>query len=248
MNNLIEGSTPLSRGTTLSDQVTEALRDNVMNGDWPVGSMIPSESRLAQNLEVSRTVIREAVSRLKAEGILSSQQGRGALVSSDRPQMGFAIDKQDVESLRKLRQILDLRSGVEIEAAALAAERGSDLARAEVMAAARAFADAAGGGPERVEHGVAADLRFHRAVNTATGNDYYLGLFNYLGASLRETMFAGRLKAVERGGDSRQAVQEHIDVAQAILDGDADLARERMRSHLLHSSKRLLGNLEGLSS
>lgn len=118
------------------------LRHNVVSGAWPVGSMLPSETTLAQDLDVSRTVVREAVSRLKAEGMLSSQQGRGAFVSSDRPQMGFAIDKQDVESLRKLSHILELRMGLEIEAAAFAAERATDAHRAEIEAAADMFDNA----------------------------------------------------------------------------------------------------------
>ncbi|PLS19850.1 FadR/GntR family transcriptional regulator [Neptunicoccus cionae] len=248
MSDLIDGSVPLARGTTLGEQVTEALRVNVTDGSWPVGAMLPSESSLAQSLQVSRTVIREAVSRLKAEGLLSSQQGRGAFVVSDRPQMGFSIAKQDVESLRKLTQILELRMGLEIEAAALAAERADADAHKEINAAAQAFADSTGSGAEGVESGVAADIRFHRAINDATGNDYYLGLFNYLGASLRETILAGRLKAVERGGESREAVQEHLDVANAILAGDADAARECMRNHLKLSGARLLGNLKGAES
>jgi GntR family transcriptional repressor for pyruvate dehydrogenase complex len=247
MSDLFLTSAPLARGATLGDQVTEVLRSNVVNGDWPVGSMLPSETTLAQDLNVSRTVVREAVSRLKAEGMLSSQQGRGAFVASDRPQMGFAIDKQDVESLRKLSHILELRMGMEIEAAAFAAERATDAHRAEIQAAADMF-DNAETGASGVSEGVEADLRFHRAVSDATGNDYYLGLFNYLGASLRETMLAGRLKAVERGGNSRDAVAEHHDIAAAIVAGDSDLARDRMRLHLQLSGQRLLGNLRQIKA
>lgn len=142
MTDLFQASAPLAQGATLGDQVTEVLRHNVVSGAWPVGSMLPSETTLAQDLDVSRTVVREAVSRLKAEGMLSSQQGRGAFVSSDRPQMGFAIDKQDVESLRKLSHILELRMGLEIEAAAFAAERATDAHRAEIEAAADMFDNA----------------------------------------------------------------------------------------------------------
>lgn len=245
MSDLIDGSVPLRRGSTLCEQVTELLRAEVMTGAREVGAMLPSESRLAQTLDVSRTVVREAVSRLKAEGLLASRQGRGVFVASDRPQMGFAIDRQDVESLRKLRQILELRIGVEVEAAALAAERASDEARHEVMAAARAFGEVSREGALVVEDGVAQDIRFHRAVAGATGNAYYLGLFDYLGASLRETILAGRLKAVARGGDNSAAVQEHLAVAEAIGAGDSEAAAGHMRAHLKRSAARLLGHLEG---
>mgnify|MGYP003117242874 CR=1 FL=1 len=243
MSELFEASAPLARGATLSDQVIEVLRHNVVNGEWPVGSMLPSEAALSRDLMVSRTVIREAISRLKAEGLLMSRQGSGAFVSSDRSRMGFAIAKQDVENLRKLSQILELRMGLEIEAAAIAASRGGEDSIAEIQAAAEAFERASHGGAPGMPDGVGADLRFHRAVCNATGNDYYLGLFNYLGASLRETMEAGRLQAVKRGGECRDAVQEHHGIAIAIVQRDPALARDQMRAHLERSSKRLLGHL-----
>jgi GntR family transcriptional regulator, transcriptional repressor for pyruvate dehydrogenase complex len=243
MSDLLQASVPLVQGTTLSDQVTDILRYNVINGVWAVGATLPSESALADHLDVSRTVIREAVSRLKAEGMLTSRQGRGAVVSSDRPRMGFAISDHDVESMRNLSQILELRMGLEIEAAALAATRSDDRARAEILSAADAFEQANGGGAAGVAHGVSTDLRFHRAICDATCNDYYLALFNYLGASLRETILAGRLMALKRGGESHEAIQEHHGIAAAISMGDPDLARDRMREHLKMASKRLLASL-----
>jgi GntR family transcriptional repressor for pyruvate dehydrogenase complex len=240
----LQATTPLIDGATLSDQVAEVLRLNLVNGVWSVGDVLPSESALASDFDVSRTVIREAVSRLKAEGMLSSRQGRGAFVTSDRPRKGFAIPERDIESQRKLSQILELRLGLEIEAAAIAAARASPDARAEIQRAADAFdhsSDSSGAG---VATGVSADLRFHRTICEATENSYYLSLFNYLVASLRETMLAGRLQALRRGGESRNAVQEHHDIAASIAQGDAELARERMRAHLKMSSARLLEQLK----
>lgn len=243
MSNLFENAVPLARGQTLSDQATEALRRNVMNGDWPVGSMLPSEVVLSQKMNVSRSVIREAVSRLKAEGLLASQQGRGAFVASNRPRMGFAINERDVDSRRKLTQILELRLGIEIEAAAIAARRRSDADLERIDAAVEAFAAVQKFGPEQVRAGVDADLQFHRAICDATKNDYYLGFFNYLGASLRETIEAGRNRSVERGGDSREAAEEHRAVAEAITARNSLAARKLMRKHLELSSARLLGHL-----
>ncbi|KKK86930.1 hypothetical protein LCGC14_2758340, partial [marine sediment metagenome] len=110
-------------------------------------------------------------------------------------------------------------------------------------AAAQEFEHDSGGGIPGVQAGVSADLRFHRAVCDASDNDYYLGLFNYLGASLQETMLAGRLQAVKRGSDSHDAVQEHHGIAAAIASRDPDRARAEMRTHLRLSSSRLLGQL-----
>ena len=112
---------PLSRGDTLGDQVTRALRSSVTDGTWPLGAALPSEARLATDMQVSRTVIREAVSCLKAESLLSSRQGQGTPVASDRPRQGFAIAEDEVADLRNLSQILELRMGLEAEIATLAA-------------------------------------------------------------------------------------------------------------------------------
>lgn len=247
MSDLFEASTQLAQGATLSDQVTEVLRHNITNGIWVIGATLPSENALADDLEVSRTVIREAVSRLKAEGMLTSRQGRGAIVSSDRPRNGFAIAKQDVESMRNLSQILELRMGVEIEAAALAAARSTKATQADILAAAEAFGRAITGGSQEFAEGVRTDMQFHRAICVATGNDYYLRLFNYLSASLRETILAGRVRALNREGGSRDAAQEHQSIVNAIAQGDPDLAREMMRTHLEKSSGRLLQQLQPTS-
>ena len=73
MTGNLQAPAPLVDGATLSDQVTEVLRQNVVNGVWSVGEVLPSESTLAGYFDVSRTVIREAVARLKAKGMLSSR-------------------------------------------------------------------------------------------------------------------------------------------------------------------------------
>ncbi|MSU89120.1 FCD domain-containing protein [Rhodobacteraceae bacterium 2CG4] len=234
---------PLARGATLSDQVSRALRDGITDGAWPVGTGLPSEAALAREMQVSRTVIREAVSRLKAEGLLSSRQGRGTVVASDRPRRGFAIDADDMANLRKLSQILELRLGLEVEAAALAARRRGARDLAEIAAARDAFRQAAAAAAPDIRAGVAADLRFHRAICAATGNDYYIDLFACLSASLRETVAAGRQQAIRRGGAGRAAAAEHDGILHAIEAGDAIAAGAQMRRHLTDASDRLLGQL-----
>ncbi|MGR3481455.1 FadR/GntR family transcriptional regulator [Salipiger marinus] len=243
MTDILRNAAPLARGATLSDQVTEALRRSVTSGAFAVGSPFPSESALSQELSVSRSVVREAVARLKAEGLLHSQQGRGAYVASTRPRMGFAIDMSDVANLQKLSQVLELRLGVEIEAAAIAATRRTPEDLAELDAAVERFSAQQRHSPENARDGVEADMRFHRALCEATGNAYYLSLFNYLSASLQESIEAGRLRALERGGDSREAAEEHRAIAEAIRAQDASAARRLMRRHLVLSRDRLLGNL-----
>ncbi|SET32280.1 FadR/GntR family transcriptional regulator [Paracoccus homiensis] len=245
MGDMFQNATPLARGSTLGDQATTALRGQILNGDWPVGTMLPAETALSQTLTVSRSVIREAVSRLKAEGLLESHQGRGVFVASNRPKSGFAIDSRDVDSRRKLAQILELRLGIEIEAAAIAAQRRSQADLDSINRAVEEFAAVQRFDPGRVRDGVDADMAFHRAICVATQNEYYLGLFNYLGASLHEVIEAGRLRSAQRGGDSREAAAEHHTIAAAIKAQDGMAARKLMRRHLALSRDRLLGHLWG---
>lgn len=245
MGNMFQNAAPLARGSTLGDQATKALRTRILNGYWPVGTMLPAETALSQTLTVSRSVIREAVSRLKAEGLLESQQGRGVFVASNRPKSGFAIDIRDVDSRRKLGQILVLRLGIEIEAAAIAAQCRSDADIDSIYHAVDEFAAVQRFDPGRVRDGVDADMAFHRAISVATQNEYYLGLFNYLSASLHEVIEAGRLRSAERGGDSRKAAAEHRAVADAIRAQDGKAARRLMRLHLTLSRDRMLGQLWG---
>jgi len=133
--------------------------------------------------------------------------------------------------------------GLEIEAAAIAAQRRTEDACAMIQTCADAYEKSSRGDTSGVAEGVGTDLNFHRAICDATGNDYYRELFNYLGASLRETMLVGRLQAIKRGSESRDAVREHHQIAEAIAAGDAVLSRDRMRIHLEMSCDRLLENL-----
>src|SRR5512135_2938347 len=82
---------PITNNKTLADQVTESLTSKIMAKDFP-NSQLPSEQAMAEGFGVSRTVIREAVSRLKAEGLIDTRQGRGAVVRNDRLDVPFRID------------------------------------------------------------------------------------------------------------------------------------------------------------
>lgn len=230
----------LLRGDTLSNQVTEALRHSIMSGELEIGGTLPAEAVLARELDVSRTVVREAVSRLKAEGFLVARQGRGAIVLRNRPHRGFAIPESDVENPNRLSQILELRLGLEVEAAAIAAQRASPEALDALQAAIAAFQSARGSVSADAGLCADADLRFHRTICEATGNGYYLDLFSYLSASLKLAMEAG-LRIVIAGEDDRpEAPDEHEAIAYAIANGNSELARLEMREHLLRSNRRML--------
>src|SRR2546423_6622286 len=119
---------PLVTEAKLSRQLFEQLAGEIRSGRLAPGARLPTEQALTRAARVSRTVVREAVSALRAEGLVTTRQGVGAFVADSRP---FRINGDDLRSLREVIAIMELRTGVEIEAAGLAAERASaaDLGR-----------------------------------------------------------------------------------------------------------------------
>jgi GntR family transcriptional repressor for pyruvate dehydrogenase complex len=233
----------LTRGETLGDQVTAALRRRIMAGELAVGARMPSENLLARDLDVSRTVIREAVSRLKAEGFVTGRQGRSAVVLRNRPRHGFAISESDVEDIGRLSQMLDLRLAIEVEAAALAARRCTPENSTEMRAAITALRSARDRLPVAAERGADADLRFHRAIVALTQNGFFIDLFGYLAASLHRAIERGLQAAALRADDRPEVLEEHEAIAAAIEAGEAEAASAHMRRHLQNANRRLIERL-----
>ena len=87
----------LAVSESLTDRVCEALTQLIRGNDFPPGSRLPSEMGMAGRFGVSRTVIREAVSRLKSEGLVETRQGSGVFVREENMQAPFRIDPSIVE-------------------------------------------------------------------------------------------------------------------------------------------------------
>ena len=127
----------ISVAPTLSDQVSQALLARIESGQLKPGEKLPSEAVLAPELGVSRTVVREAISRLKHGGLLESRQGSGVFVSLQPAINPLKIDDSVIESREALLQIVELRRAIESETTALAAQRRSRAQLAEIQAAFR---------------------------------------------------------------------------------------------------------------
>jgi DNA-binding GntR family transcriptional regulator len=125
---------PLSAPRRLTHELVERLTAEITSGKLAPGARLPTEQEMIAATGVSRTVVREAVAALRAEGLVVTRQGAGAFVASGahRP---FRINAGELRSLREVLDAMELRTGIEIEAAGLAAERASavqvrDIARA----------------------------------------------------------------------------------------------------------------------
>ena len=222
----------------LADRVVSGVKDQILAGDLAPGAKLPSESDLVATYGVSRTVAREAVTRLRAEGLVETFQGRGSFVLAVPAPSPFALESSAIRTQHDVLDMVDFRLGVECEAASLAAahldEQGSRAIEEALAALATAHPDGA----------VEADFAFHRAVAAATGNRFYLDLMDSLGPMMI-MLPRTRLGDAYSPSDAlhvERVQREHDNIASAILSGDADTARAAMRVHLGSTRRRLLSS------
>ncbi|TDD54098.1 FadR family transcriptional regulator [Nonomuraea terrae] len=218
---------------SLADRVEDELRRGIGHGAWQPGELLPSEGELAARFEVSRTVVREAMSRLRAAGLVETRRGRGSFVLTRPAAQDFAHSLGTVRSLHDRLQLLELRRGIEVEAAALAAARRTPATLAAVDAALRRMAAVRGSASDAVE----ADFAFHHAIAVAAANRFYLDLLDTLGAGAITRPYA----AGPAPGHLDKVFDEHRRIRDAIFAGDALSAAAAMRTHLDASRARLTG-------
>ena len=181
-------------------------------------------------------MVREAVAALRAEGLVITRQGVGAFVSTEASRAPFRIDPDRLNSLDDILGVMELRLGVEIESAGLAAERGTRAQVRSIGAALEAIERAADGGKTAVDE----DLGFHRAIAEATGNAEFPRFLQFIGRHLIPRRTVSALPEQMGGRRAYLALiqDEHRAIFLAIRDGAPDAAREAMRRHLTRSLER----------
>lgn len=230
----ISGATPVTR-VKMPEWVTQALSELIRGGSYLPGTRLPSESQMARDYGVSRTVIREAVSRLKSEGLVESRQGSGVFVREAGANLAFRIAPKKVSSVQHLLHVAELRGSVESEIAALAAERATPTQVAEIGLRLQAIAgDVAKGGD-----GVAADIEFHRSIARASGNPHFLTLWDFLSHFLSSTIKITRAIEAQKKQTVEQVVEEHSAIYEAIFNKDPASARIAARKHIEMSAHRI---------
>ncbi|MFI0979067.1 FadR/GntR family transcriptional regulator [Streptomyces sp. NPDC021093] len=202
------------RRSALSDQVITALRNQITSGEWPVGSRIPTEPELVEQLGVARNTVREAVRALAHNGLLDIRQGSGTYVLATSELAGVMHRRfADADPLH----IAELRSTLESSAGRLAAQRRTDkdVRQLDALLARREEAWASG----NAEQFVTADASLHLAVVAASHNDVLIGLYADLGDLLRDWL------RDDIGHELRP--EDHMDHArliEAIRAGDEETA------------------------
>jgi GntR family transcriptional repressor for pyruvate dehydrogenase complex len=227
---------PRRRPRSLAHGLVDAFGARIRDGELLPGARLPTESRLMEAFGVSRTVVREALSKLQAAGMVETRHGIGTFVVGPGIDAGFRLGPRALATQRDVVAVLELRIGVETEAAGLAAQRRSDANLAVMQQALAAFAKAVDGGRDAVD----ADLRFHREIARATQNPHFASLMRSLGPKIIPRARLGPPGAAteEQRSYLRRVNAEHESICDAIARQDADAARAAMRTHLANSRER----------
>lgn len=239
-------STPTGkrRSRSLALDVVDALTGRMTAGVLQPGDKLPTEAQIMAELGVSRTVVREALSKLQAAGRVETRHGVGTFVASAAA-VPFAIGAERLDTLRDVIAVLELRIGIESEAAGLAAARRTD---ADVEALGHALAAFAGAGIDNAA-AVAADMELHLTIARASHNPHFVEMMSHLGHALfpRSRLAMPLDPAEDRAAYLKLSAAEHDAIVSGIVDRDPEAARAAMRMHILGSRDRLRRYHEALS-
>jgi GntR family transcriptional repressor for pyruvate dehydrogenase complex len=219
---------------TLVGRVSESLREAIRSGEFAPGDKLPSEAQLTARHGVSRTVVREAIALLRTDGLVMPRQGAGVFVLPSEPSRTTprAIDKSKLSSVLEL---LEVRTPLEAEAAALAAMRRSPSQEEEILVRHSTIVELAEAGRSIRE----ADFALHLAIADATNNPRFREFLIVHGpeAIPNSEIVTNRQSDLERNYH-RQLIEEHEKIVLAISRRDEAGAREAMLHHLKGSQAR----------
>ena len=223
------------REPTLSDKVAKAITEAIVSGRIERGQQLDSERELADQFGVSRTVIREAVRSLAAQGLVETGSGRGVQVSGVD---GDAVSRSMGLYLRRnpaidYARVHEVRSGLEIQIAGLAAERATpdDLSHLAKVNKELGLAR------PKDERAATLDLELHSAVAAATHNPLFVVMLD----SISDVLFEFRRLALSSREMIEYAERAHGMILERLNERDANGAREAMRIHLEESERTWLG-------
>jgi len=236
------GVSLLTKGPGSAGRLSEVVYDGIValiaQGDFALNSRLPSEAELSTRFDASRPVVREALGRLREDGLIVSRQGSGSYV---RRQPDIAVlHFTQVKSLADVQRCFEFRAGMEAAAAALAAEKwqDEDLKRLEDAMEALELCLRQG------ELGADEDRRLHEAIASATRNPYYISVQSSLATHIAVGMNITRhLTRMRTPAHIRIVQDEHVAVVDAIRRRDAGGAAEAMRRHVLNARERMFAGI-----
>ncbi len=234
--NTADFAEPRRKPRSLALDLVESLGDRIRDGRLAAGDKLPTEAAAMREFGVSRTVVREALSKLQASGLVETRHGIGTFVVGFGDAAPFRIAPEQFATLRDVIAVLELRIGVETEAAALAAQRRTDANLQALRNAHASFAEAIESGQDSV----GSDFQFHLEIARSTQNPHFAELMSTLGAMIIPRARLDTIEAIsaQRREYLRRVNAEHESIYHAIANRDGEGARAAMRTHLANSRER----------
>jgi len=225
--------------TRLSAAVYEGIVKLIARGDFALNARLPSEVKLSAMFAASRPVVREALARLREDGVVVSRQGSGSYVRK-QPDMAV-LELAPVGSIGDVQRCFEFRAGLEPIAAALAATRWEPDDMQKIESAMEALERCLAMGIL----GVYEDQSLHEAIADATHNQYYATLQRQLRPHITAGMSITRSLSLRRTGEHIRIVQnEHVAIVKALRQRDADGARTAMEQHILNARQRMFEGID----
>ena len=223
----------VGRAPNLPSQVARMISAEILSGRIRAGDRLPTERELAESFGVSRNVVREAIAKLRFEGVVETRQGVGVFVLGEESRSVLRIDAEILRDSSLMSSLFELRSIIEVEAAGLAAARRNRKDLAAIKTAMLALYSS-----ERSETSADADIEFHRAIVQAADNVYITTFISFIWEHVRTSIAKANLHLDH---PTRMPInrKEHTAIYDAIKDRDVDRARERMRAHIANAMSRL---------
>ena len=236
----------------LAESLVERFAQRMREGTLKRGDKLPTETQIMAAESVSRSVVRDALSRMQAAGLVETQHGVGTFVLDMPAPEGFNVGPATIMLLSDVLDLLEFRLSLEVQAAGMAAERATPQAIDELEQALKALLQ----GPEKSGSTTNADFQFHLKIAKAAGNPYLIDIMKHLGKNVlpmsihtAKGFLLTRWSRLNMNpaytGQSNRSTYlaginaEHQQIFDAIVSRQVDAARAAMFLHLSNSRMRL---------
>lgn len=233
----LDPDSPRRKPRNLAQTLVDDYSKMIVEGMIKPGDKLPSEVELMEVGGVSRSVVREALSRLAVAGLVETRRGIGTFVLNMPGSAASRIDPTTIVTLQDVLAILDVRMSFEVEGAGMAALRRTDEQLAALGESLARFETASDTGGS-----IISDFQFHLHIAHATNNRYFIEIITHFGTSMfpRARLSTASIARLDRQLAHSRLVREHEHIYNAIARQDSDASRAAMRVHLANSRARVL--------
>ncbi len=220
----------------LPEEIARQIEKRILDGEFLVGSKLPSERELSVEYSVSRPVVREALSQLKLDGLVEARPGSGIFVIDESNQKAFRIQPLVAKEAQSLEQLMELLVAIEVAATRIAAtnrtpEDLKQIKRALIGLEYAIISDRLGDQE---------DYAFHNAIVVATHNPHFVALCKHLEYGARHVIRQARTNTRSNLKEMLDAVQdEHRAIYEAIELGEPERAGIAAERHLRNAAQRM---------